>query len=79
MAALLREDMGGGGWQSLAVVGIDPNDNIYPIAIVVVEETNDSWPWFLKILVVDLGSNGSIGWTFISDRQNVCLFALFEY
>jgi hypothetical protein len=64
------------GGQLLAAVGRDPNDNIYPIAIAVVEaETNDSWSWFLETLVADLGPNGSSGWTFISDKQKVCLFA----
>jgi hypothetical protein len=62
--------------QLLAAVGKDLNDNIYPIAIAVFEvETKDSWSQFLKTLVADLGPNGSIGWTFISDRQKVCFFA----
>jgi hypothetical protein len=62
----------------LAAIERDLNDNIYPIAMVVVEaETKDSWSWFLETLVVDLGPNGPIGWT--SDRQKVCLFADFEY
>jgi len=60
------------GGQLLAAVGRDPNDNIYPIALAVVEaETKDSWSWFLETLVGDLGPNGCIGWTFISDRQKV--------
>jgi len=68
------------GGQLLAVVGRDPNDNIYPIALTVVEaETKDSWSWFLQTLVGDLGPNGCIGWTFIFDKQKVCLLAYFEY
>jgi len=64
------------GGQLLAVVGRDPNDNIYHIAIAVVEgETKDSWSWFLETFVGDLGPNGSTGWTVISDRKKVCLFA----
>jgi hypothetical protein len=62
--------------QLLAAVGRDPNDNIYPIAIAVVEtECKDSWSWFLETLVGDLGPapHGLRGWTFISDRQKVCL------
>jgi hypothetical protein len=48
--------------QLLAAVGRDPNDNIYPIAIAVVEaETKDNWSWFLETLVADLDPNGSIG------------------
>jgi hypothetical protein len=57
------------GGQLLAAVGRDLNDNIYPIAMAVVEaEMKGSWSWFLETLVADLGSNGSIGWTFISNR-----------
>jgi hypothetical protein len=68
------------GGQLLVAVGRDSNDNIYPIAMAVVEaEMKDSWSWFLETLVADLDPNGSIGWTFISDRQKVCLFADFEY
>jgi hypothetical protein len=68
------------GGQLLAAVGRDSNDNIYPIAMAVVEaQTKDSWSWFLETLVADLGPNGSIRWTFISNRQKVCLFVEFEY
>jgi hypothetical protein len=50
------------GGKLLAAVGRDPNDNIYPISMVVVEaENNDSWSWFLETLVADLGPNGSNG------------------
>ena len=38
----------------LAAVGIDPNDSIYPIALVVVEiESKASWKWFLLTLKMD--------------------------
>lgn len=68
------------GGQLLFPVGRDPNDNFYSIAIAVVEaKTKDSWSWFLETQVADLGSNGSTRWTFISDRQKICLFALFEH
>jgi hypothetical protein len=37
--------------QLLCVVGIDPNDCIFPIAIVVVEmEDTSNWSWFLHTL-----------------------------
>jgi hypothetical protein len=65
--------------QLLTAVGRDPNDNIYPIAIAVVEsECRDSWSWFLETLVADLGPapNGLRGWTFISDRQKVCCLCM---
>jgi hypothetical protein len=65
------------GGQLLAAVGRDPNDNIYPIAIAVVEaETKDSWSWFLETLVGDLGPTDSTGWTFISDRKKVMYVCL---
>jgi hypothetical protein len=54
----------------LAAVGRDANNNMYPIAIAVVEsETKDSWTWFLECLVSDLGSHERhTSPTFISDR-----------
>jgi hypothetical protein len=64
--------------QLLTAIGRDPNDNIYPIAIVVVEsECRDSWSWFLETLV-DLGPapNGLRGWTFIFHRQKVCCLCM---
>jgi hypothetical protein len=58
-------------WQLMAAVGRDANNNMYPIAMAVVEaETKDSWTWFLEALVADLGPTPH-GWTFISDRQKV--------
>ncbi|XP_062152008.1 uncharacterized protein LOC133860409 [Alnus glutinosa] len=55
----------------LAAVGRDANNNMYPIAIAVVEsETKDSWTWFLECLVSDLGSHERhTSPPFISDRQ----------
>jgi hypothetical protein len=42
--------------QLMATVGRDANNNMYPIAMAVVEaETKDSWTWFLEALVADLG------------------------
>jgi hypothetical protein len=72
-SSILKGHFGG---QLLADVGRDPNGNIYPIALAVVQaETKDSWSWFLETLVGDLSLNGYTGWTFISDRQKVCLVA----
>jgi hypothetical protein len=66
----------------LTTVGRDPNDNIYPIAMAVVEaQCKDSWCWFLETLVADLGPHDTHGWTFISDRQKViysCMNYLFN-
>jgi hypothetical protein len=57
----------------LAAIGRDANNNMYPIAIAVVEsETKDSWTWFLECLVSDLGHHERhTAPTVISDRQKV--------
>jgi hypothetical protein len=60
------------GGQLLTVVGMDPNDCIYPIAIVVVEvESLATWKWFLKTLKEDLGIDNTYLWTFMTDKQKV--------
>jgi hypothetical protein len=38
------------------------------------QENNEAWSWFLKNLLDDIGSVKDNGWTFISDRQKVCIF-----
>ncbi|KAE8678482.1 hypothetical protein F3Y22_tig00111409pilonHSYRG00347 [Hibiscus syriacus] len=54
----------------LAVVGVDANDSIYPIAFAVVENENQSsWCWFLELLGNDLELNNSHILTFMTDRQ----------
>ncbi|XP_058181210.1 uncharacterized protein LOC131299644 [Rhododendron vialii] len=58
------------GGQILSAIGVDGNNNMFPIAIAVVEaETKDSWTWFLKILLEDIGTVEERRWTFISARQ----------
>ena len=59
--------------QLLAAIGRDPNEQMLPIAIAVVEaETKDSWTWFLSNLIEDLGgTNRCRSYTFISDQQKV--------
>jgi hypothetical protein len=54
----------------LTAVGIDPNDCIYPIAMVVVEvESLVSWKWFLETLKEDLGIYNTFPWTIMTDKQ----------
>ncbi|XP_074278885.1 uncharacterized protein LOC141602566 [Silene latifolia] len=61
----------------LVAVGLDGNNNIYPIAWAVVEvENRDSWTWFLELLSSDLEEVGGEGLTYISDRQKGLLDAL---
>ncbi|XP_073137159.1 uncharacterized protein [Henckelia pumila] len=58
------------GGQLLTAVGVDPNNQIFPIAYAIVEsETKDSWLWFLKLLDGDIGFENDHKWTFISDKQ----------
>ena len=56
----------------LTAIGLDPNDQIFPVAFgVVAIENTDTWSWFLSLLVKDLDIKDSSKWTFISDRQKV--------
>lgn len=66
------------GGQLLSVVGLDPNNNIFPICYALVErETKDSWTWFLRLLDEDLGiGNNQHTWTFMSDKQKGLIPAL---
>lgn len=55
------------GGQLLTAIGRDGNENLFPIALALVDiESKDSWMWFMRILVEDIGDGP---WTFISDRQ----------
>ncbi|KAL0303085.1 UNVERIFIED_CONTAM: hypothetical protein Sradi_6176600 [Sesamum radiatum] len=54
----------------LTAVGVDPNNNLYPIAYAVVQkETRDTWEWFLTILKQDLNIVRDDEFTFMSDKQ----------
>ncbi|KAG4950031.1 hypothetical protein JHK86_043270 [Glycine max] len=58
------------GGQLSIVVGRDPNDQYLPIAFVMVEnQTKDTWKWFLKLLINDIGDIEVNKWIFISDQQ----------
>jgi hypothetical protein len=60
--------------QLLTVVGIDPNDCIFPIAMGLVEvECTSSWEWFLTTLRDDPNIINTAPWTIMSDRQKVKL------
>ena len=62
----------------MTAVGCDSNDGMYPISWAIVEaENTDSWNWFLNLLSVDVGIVNSHSWTFISDRQKVCIITTF--
>jgi len=54
----------------LSAVGRDANNQIYPIAWVVVEYDNKGW--FLGHLQKDINIHiGAAGWVFITDQQKV--------
>lgn len=54
----------------LAAIGIDPNNSQFPIAYAIVQKENtDSWSWFLRLLIEDLGIDNPASFTMMSDRQ----------
>lgn len=56
----------------LSAVGRDGNNQMFPIAWAVVESENkDSWSWFLKLLIDDIGMEDGAGLTVITDQQKV--------
>ncbi|KAM3322743.1 hypothetical protein P3S67_003894 [Capsicum chacoense] len=67
------------GGQLLTAVGIDGNDNMYPIELATVEgELKETWSWFLTLLDEELGiSQNPFAWTFILDKQK-CLIPVFD-
>jgi len=70
------------GQQILAATGRDGNNNIFPIAFVIVDkEYTASWSWFLTQLKYALGGeSGKYGnYTIISDRQKVPHTSSFLY
>ncbi|XP_042012221.1 uncharacterized protein LOC121760648 [Salvia splendens] len=70
---------GGYKAQLLVVVGIDPNDCIFPIAYGVVDvESKESWTWFVRNLSIDLNIENSGSWTFMSDKEKGLIAALDE-
>ncbi|GAA0156965.1 hypothetical protein LIER_14330 [Lithospermum erythrorhizon] len=72
------------GGQLLVVVGIDPNNNIYPIVYALVEvKHKDSWEWFLKHLFKDI-MNIEDSWEWFlkhlfKDIMNIEIFREDEY
>ncbi|KAA8545040.1 hypothetical protein F0562_019861 [Nyssa sinensis] len=64
------EDEGVYGGQLLAAIDEDGNNNMFPIAMAIVEaKTKDSWSWFITELTTDIGRVEDFGWTFISDKR----------
>ena len=62
----------------MSTITKDGNDNIFPMAMAMVEQENkDSWIWFLEQFADDISRPEELNLVFIRDRQNVlsCLFA----
>jgi len=62
------------GGQLLCAIGMDGNDDVFPIAYAVVEaKIKASREWFFNLLIYDIyvGSGEGRGWTIMSDRQKV--------
>ena len=60
------------GGHILSATTRDENDNIFPIALRVVEQGNkDSCVWFLQTFAEDIGRLDELNLMFISDRQKV--------
>ncbi|KAL0362027.1 UNVERIFIED_CONTAM: hypothetical protein Scaly_1157900 [Sesamum calycinum] len=58
------------GGVMLTAVGIDPNNDSFPIAYAVVGgETRETWEWFLTLLRNDLNIHRDSDYTFMSDKQ----------
>nr|GEZ57760.1 hypothetical protein [Tanacetum cinerariifolium] len=54
--------------QILTAVGVDANNEIYPVTCVIVEEKSKAfWCWFLNLLGDDLGIEANFNYTFIRD------------
>ena len=67
------------GRKILSAIAKDANDNIFPVAMAVVEqETRESWIWFLEIFTEDIGRPEELKLVFISDRQKVCKFCFIQ-
>ncbi|KAL0413500.1 UNVERIFIED_CONTAM: hypothetical protein Sradi_1551700 [Sesamum radiatum] len=63
----------------LAAVGIDPNNNFFPLCYaVVMKENREIWGWFLTLLKRDLHIENDSTYTFMSDKQKGLVGALQE-
>lgn len=53
--------------QLLTAVGVDGNDEIFPLAYAIVEiKSKESWIWFLQLLLDDIED---VRWTFNPEEQ----------
>ncbi|KAL5551824.1 hypothetical protein UlMin_002000 [Ulmus minor] len=65
--------------QLITTVGVDPNNQMYPIAYAVVEaKTRETWYWFLENLQSNLQLHNSHGVAWITDKQKGLIDAISE-
>ena len=63
--------------QLLTAVGVDPNNQMFPIAYAIVEaESRSSWLWFLELLKSNLRLTDKEGMAWISDKQKGLIDAI---
>ena len=66
-------------WANLSATAKDANDNIFPVAMAVVEqETRESWIWLLAIFAEDIRRLEELKLVFISDTQKVYKFCFVQ-
>ncbi|KAG8380694.1 hypothetical protein BUALT_Bualt06G0042600 [Buddleja alternifolia] len=64
----------------VTAVGVDPNNNLFPIAYAVVSKENrQNCSWFFTVLKQDLDIVSEYEHTFISDKQKVCATTVNEF
>ncbi|KAL0406347.1 UNVERIFIED_CONTAM: hypothetical protein Slati_3948600 [Sesamum latifolium] len=74
-----RMDARPNGGILLTAVGVDPNNNLYPISYAVVNrEARETWEWFLILLNEDLGISNQVEYVFMSDKQKGLIQAFQE-
>ena len=64
----------------LTAIGLDANDQIFPVAYFLRDaeiENTASWTWFLREVQLDLNISDSYGWTFLTDKQKVIYLLIF--
>ncbi|KAK3223766.1 hypothetical protein Dsin_010791 [Dipteronia sinensis] len=63
--------------QLLTAIGVDPNNQLYPVTYALVEfECRDTYEWFLELLGKDLEINNSYGIVWIIDKQRWLIDAI---